>query len=930
MGMSGIHVAAALACATAVLACCAAAPAHALELYDLSAYAEYSPETGTIRLTPFNVAPSPGVDWSSIDPGKMRLVGCAADGGCAEVPMSVRVVIDVFGDNLLELSTDGGPDVLAGAASLTLTIEEGAYRKADGGAANVPLSVPVVMPGEYPAHLLEGAAYDHRTDHLSLFFADAVDASSVDWDRIYLYGQPLIGRLGFDVVPEPALVPMPEPDLVVGSREDGRVAVFALGADARNALLSVAFPALYANTGAYRGADGTVGHAGFGKIEVHEDAYRERFAGLVSVEYLVGKDRLHIRFIGAVDPLSVDPDRMFIGMANIADSGPEPFALIGAVDPLSVDPDRMFIGMANIADSGPEPSALIPCSKQSVYQHIPGITVSPSEFVGVSEDGKTVILNLSESNRYRLSTMPDPQLTVHDGALRWLEDGTEFVADAAPVEITGGDFFPPNPDIPAGLLADSGYEDYGRDLLSHASLKTNAKMYVYFTEPIDTSAMDLGRIHLVGCAGEDCTFIPLADQQIIDGGDGTSIAITLPLGGGAILQSETRLSLVIEGGAYSRQGDGSPNAPERTAAKLPDEFYPQVLGSAEYDPDRNELAMYFTEAINPSSIHSSRISMVGEGLQDLFTLSGLEPARVAGDGTYVVFELNSQDQAKLRTTEHPAVITHTGAFERASDRMAVGGDIKNLETAVKADPTDGIEDILLVNYDYYKREDNRVAMLTDGASTKFGASACYTTGDNTLTLDLGERIDRFSIDVSRIHIYDDSKIISMSVQEFVGVDDDGRSMFFELSPHNRYVLSFMTEPSSVLLEPGAFRSPAGVTESGVRRVPLDVSGEAVFLLDPTVPAGVLLGRAEYSLAHGTAELVLHFRESIDPSSMNTDLITIVNDGCSGIALSELEIVSVGEDKKSLVFGIDVNDALALWDMRSAWVRLEQGGFCDRC
>ena len=225
MGMKGIHVAAALACATAVLAGCAAAPAHALELYDLSAYAEYYPDTGTIHLTPFSFAPNPGVDWSSVDPGKMRLVGCAADGGCAEVPMSVRVVVDVFfGGNLLELSPDGGPDVLAGAASLTLTIEEGAYRKADGGAANVPLSVPVVMPGEYPAHLLEGAAYDHLTDQLSLFFADAVDASSVDWDRIYLYGQPLIGRLGFDVVPELALVPMPEPDLVVGSREDGRVA----------------------------------------------------------------------------------------------------------------------------------------------------------------------------------------------------------------------------------------------------------------------------------------------------------------------------------------------------------------------------------------------------------------------------------------------------------------------------------------------------------------------------------------------------------------------------------------------------------------------------------------------------------------------------------------------------------------------------------
>ena len=501
--------------------------------------------------------------------------------------------------------------------------------------------------------------------------------------------------------------------------------------------------------------------------------------------------------------------------------------------------------------------------------------------------------------------------------------------------------------VSAQLIDDAlaGYGDYGRDLLVYAHFTVPGKIYIYFIDEIDRSSIDLDRVHLIGCAGDDCVIFPLAGQRI-DGGDEyvTEIGITLPNRGQDVLWSDMRLNVVLQDGAYTSQ-EGSPNPPESTAVRMIGERHPDMLKRVEYEPDRNELILHFNEAINTNSIHKRYISIVADGFQNVLTLSGQEPARVAEDKTYVVFELAQQDHDKLLAAANPAVEIQRGAYERAWDRLAASGDRMWIKMLDGVDPTEGIADMLLPIHGYYKRDDNRIAKLTavtesnadatvysiDEVPTKFGASAHYATDDNILVLDLGEAIDRFSIYVSRIHIYNGFEIISLSASEFVRVGDDERSVFFELSPHNRYVMSFMTEPSfitepAILLEPGAFSSPDGVTESGVRRVPLEVSGAAVFLLDPTVPADVLLGRAEYSLARDTGELVLHFREAIDTSSINTDLITIVNDGCSGIALSEREIVSVGKDKKSIVFGIDAIDALALADMRSAWIRLEQGAF----
>ena len=501
--------------------------------------------------------------------------------------------------------------------------------------------------------------------------------------------------------------------------------------------------------------------------------------------------------------------------------------------------------------------------------------------------------------------------------------------------------------VSAQLIDDSlvGYGDYGRDLLAHAYFTIHGEIRISFIDKIDRSSIDLDRVHLIGCVGDDCVIFPLAGQKISEGTEYvTMLAVALPHDVQDVLQSDMRLSVVLQDGAYTSR-EGNPNPPESTGVRMIGESYPQLIERVQYEPDRNELTLLFSEAINTDSIHESYIKIITTDSLDHFTLSGQEPVRVAEDKTHVVYGLAQQYRDKLLAATYPSINIQHGAYERASDRLAAFGVLTSIEirTPYSEDPRgEWLADRLLIVHGQYKRDDNRIAMLAtvtefesesrytiSQVPVKSGASAHYTTDDNMLALDLGEEIDRFSIYASRIHIYDDSKIISMSASEFVRVGDDERSIFFELSPHNRYVMSFMAEPS-ILLGPGAFRThagvTAGVTESDARRVPLEMSGDAVFLLDPTVPTGVLLGRAEYSLARDTATLVLHFREAIDVSLINTDFITIVNDGCSGMALSDWEIVSVGKDKKSVVFGIDVSDVMALRDMRSAWVRLEQGAF----
>lgn len=288
-----------------VIAIFCAAPVHALEPYDVSAYAEYSPETGTISLTPFLASPNPGVDWPSVDAGKIRLVGCTIEGGCVEIPLAARVATDVFGKDFLEFSA-AEPEALSEATSLTLMIGEGAYRKAANGAANVPVNIPVIMPGERVEDLLEGAEYDHLVNELSLFFSDAVDPSSVDWGRIYLYGTPFVSHSGFLLGSELVTIPMPEPNRIIRVGEDGREVVFAPDSEGRNALLSMWHPLLLTSVGAYRGDEGTVGQIGlFKEIAVPEEAYEATRAGLASAEYLVEGNRLYLRFNEEVDFFSI-------------------------------------------------------------------------------------------------------------------------------------------------------------------------------------------------------------------------------------------------------------------------------------------------------------------------------------------------------------------------------------------------------------------------------------------------------------------------------------------------------------------------------------------------------------------------------------------------------------------------------------------------
>ena len=514
-GVAGLG--APLAMAALALACGAATPAHALELYDLSAYAEYSPETGTIRLTPFAAVPNPGVDWSSIDMSKMRLVGCAADGDCADIPLSVRVAADMSG-NILELSPDGGAEALADAASLTIVIGEGAYKKADGG-DNVPLSVYVVMPGDRSAVLLEGALYDYDTDHIYLYFSDAVDPASVDWSRMYVSG------ISFHDLSQVVRGPMPdlEPAAAGG---DGKVASFALGPHGRNVLLSVWQPVLHAAPGAYRDADGAMGLWDVTDIGVPDIAYMGTVR-LASAEYAADDNRLYMRFGKAVDPSSIRPDRIFIEPATV----PEP-ALRGIASRLDV---------------------MVPSAP-------PRITMSWPEFVGF-DDLQTVVFELSESNRYELSRMPHPVVFLEERTTSMARGMVELLhPNIVLVHIVGEEFFPPNPDIPAALPVHS--VDYGG---------IDGRITLHFREPIDPSSINASRITISG--SHPCLEVALEDGDLAGvAADGMSATFELDMHKSRTLMLIGDTQMSLERGAFETAGgvpvpDGRfpfPDDPART------------------------------------------------------------------------------------------------------------------------------------------------------------------------------------------------------------------------------------------------------------------------------------------------------------------------------------------------------------------------------
>lgn len=230
--------------------------------------------------------------------------------------------------------------------------------------------------------------------------------------------------------------------------------------------------------------------------------------------------------------------------------------------------------------------------------------------------------------------------------------------------------------------------------------------------------------------------------------------------------------------------------------------------SAVYEAETGELTINFREPINQFSIYVSRVSV--QDVSGIASMSVSEFIRVDGDGHSVVFEPAPSNRNLLAVMEDPTLHLEPGAFERAAD-----GTRSEAEEA----PLTVTGDILL-------------EPDPEGLARDLVVRAEYDGGANNLVLYFGKEIDPLAISVSRIAIlHNGCDGISLSAQELAWVDDDGRSVVFELDPDNRQTLYRMIDPW-VHLRQGAFVVDTGRAASGSDDVQLSIDGSPPAPLDP--------------------------------------------------------------------------------------------------
>lgn len=260
---------------------------------------------------------------------------------------------------------------------------------------------------------------------------------------------------------------------------DGGTFVFALDARGREILLGTGRLILY--TG-----NDTV--ASWDHIAAPEKSVWVRAVRLASAEYAADENRLYLRFTDGVNPYSIHLYRMYF------------FDLVR-------------------------------------FEEMRGFG-----FVGVSDDRRTIILDLSESARYDMSVHTRPWMVIKAGAVS-AADGTDFGHHLVRLKVTGAaDFFPPDPDIPAGLLV--GRVDYDG---------TAGEVTVRFREAIDPSSINASRIILVY---DRCAGTTLSGQEMVQvAEDGKSAVVQI----GSILKKAPTLIRLTQG-SFATEANGTENA----------------------------------------------------------------------------------------------------------------------------------------------------------------------------------------------------------------------------------------------------------------------------------------------------------------------------------------------------------------------------------
>ena len=536
---------------TVILTCgvtlaCIADYAYAFDAFALPPLVGFDPHQG-ILIIGFPAE----VDPSSVDVDKIVLGSCAND-TCTVVPLlnpeiRPRTLHAYIPPDLQALLLD--------AAEPTVSFQAGAYMSASDGRVNDHKEVPVIMTGGQTISLLKDVKYTAHLNEIELRFARAVDASSVNPDRIYLSG-----LNGSDWVTAPITG---WTSLRAGG--DNKSAVLEPSTEHREMLLYLTGLVLHATDGSYRSfPDGTANRFESVPVYLLEDPRRAwvgEDALLLFGKYLADTNKLYVYFIDEINPFWIAAPRISIGSDRAA------------------------------------------------------ITLSAAEFVGVGEDGRSIVFELSPSNRYDLSLMANRQMHVslEPGAVLRADDGEAAGAERVLFEVYNGhDFRPLNPAIPTDVL------------LGRVEYNMINKITMYFHEPIDPSSVNASRITISG--SHHCVNITLREDELVGvGEDGRSLTFELGRLRNTALRNMDNTWMQLEQGAFRTAANGTANNEGRVP--VPDDPHNRYGSSLDIEFARMWLPCHITYSIespddilrshgyNPSAYRESVMAAVDDGFR---------------------------------------------------------------------------------------------------------------------------------------------------------------------------------------------------------------------------------------------------------------------------------------------------------------------------
>lgn len=234
-----------------------------------------------------------------------------------------------------------------------------------------------------------------------------------------------------------------------------------------------------------------------------------------------------------------------------------------------------------------------------------------------------------------------------------------------------------------GVAAMPAHAAEGSFLESAVYEVETGEMTIHLREAVDPFSVYANRIsvHDGGDADGGGADIFLSAPEFVRVGDDRRLVVfePSPASRNALLSMADPV-VRLEPGSFVSVADGEPNgaaeAPltvNRGDATIPDMLGPTdiLIARSTYSADSGGLVLYFDDAIDPFSIHVSRIAILHDGC-DGISLSSQEFARVGADQKSVLFELDAENRRLLSGMTNPRIHLAPGAFVDKATRDGNG------------------------------------------------------------------------------------------------------------------------------------------------------------------------------------------------------------------------------------------------------------------